>query len=62
MTEEIKCKGGCGRLMVDEWDGYRSFSNDRVMEWVCDSCWARGVRTDLHARIEKERGEGKGAL
>ena len=52
----IESKVGC-RTGRDPWSGYGSYSGDKVVEWVCDVCWAKGVRTDLHLKTEKERKE-----
>ena len=45
---KVECKGKCGR-QVDDIDrregGYAKVTCDKVVEWICDECWRKGVRT-----------------
>ena len=43
----MKCKGDCGRESRGDGDsmgGYGSFFGDKLLEWICDECWGKGIR------------------
>jgi hypothetical protein len=45
---KTKCNGGCGREKEygePDVGGYGLYHRDHMVEWVCDECWRKGVRT-----------------
>ena len=57
MKTRCGCKGGCGKVKVypvePDTGGYGMYVNDSLVEWVCDKCWEKGVRTTGHEKAEK---------
>jgi hypothetical protein len=58
MDTRVKCKGGCGREKTRDdlvAGGFGMYRGDKMIEWVCDSCWKKGVRTTACEEQEKNR-------
>lgn len=45
---------GCGK-QYEEHKGFGSYRGDKVIEWVCDDCWKKGIRTELHKKADDRR-------
>ena len=55
---KVKCKGGCGREHGRNdmpSSGYGAYQSEDMVEWVCDECWANGVRTDAYIKYHSKK-------
>ena len=55
---KVPCRGGCGDAKARDESrpnflgGYGLYRGDRMIEWVCDDCWRKGVRTTSFSKVK----------
>ena len=55
---KVKCKGGCGDECASNEKpsrGFGAYHSEDMVEWVCDKCWGKGVRTEAYLKYHNKK-------